>query len=613
MTDDATRQTESSGAGEPGRSAELSATPDGGAVTTSGGAAIGGATTASATTAASAGGGANRARWAIGLGIAGLAIVAVIAAILALGSRPTPPALTYIPRDSVLVAEFRPDLPGDQLQKLGNLLAHFPGFADQSTLPDKLDESFAQLLGRASGGSVDYRTDIKPWLSGPAFLALLPPSNATADDPMSFLHGVASLTTTGTVRCEDLLEGAAVTHETHRDLNLVVDPGGASACVVDGTQALIGDTASVRKAIDAHADGAGIDKDGTYQEARASLQGDQLGTFYLSGSGYLTMLDELAELSPEMPDLSSFAGAFPAWMVQGLRAEDDAIVLDSVVEVGQAAAGASPDPSLLPLPPAHASAILPFAPANTIVYVESQGIGVSLQNGITMLEAFPTYAPMLELFAGAGGAGELVGWIEDAGVIVVNGESGVTGGLAVVTKDAAAATQRVATLKGLLALAELGGGIETRDTTIDGVTVTTVSITDLGSLVPPGQLPPGVAIPDDAAIELSIAAKDRVILLSAGESFMTAALTVQPGAGLADAAGYRAATSRALPNSQTTVYVALRDIVGLVEPLIPADARAQWDTEIRPYIAPFQALSMTSAADPTGTGRSRLTITVTNP
>jgi len=598
MTDDATRQVEQPDTGSAATAATYGTPAGGGA----------------ATPVATAPDAANRARWAIGLGVAGLAVVAVIAAFLMLGSRPTPPALTYIPADAVLVVEVRPDLPGDQLQKLGNVLAHFPGFADQSTLPEKLDESFAQLLGRASGGSVDYVADIKPWLSGPAFVALLAPADAAADNPMSFFHGVASLTTTGSVACEALLEGVTVTHETYRNLDLVVDPGGASACVVDGTQALIGDTASVRQAIDAHADGTAIDRNATYQEARASLQGDQLGVLYLSGSGYLTMLDELSELSPDMPDMSSFAGAFPAWVVQGLRAEDDAIVLDSVVEVAPAAAGASPGPSLLPVPPAHPSAILPFAPANTIVYFESQGIGVSLQNAVTVFEAFPMYEPMLGLLDGAGGASELVGWIEDAGVIVVNGESGVTGGVAVVATDAAAATERVSALKGLLALAGLGAsGIETRESTIGGVTVTTVSITDLGSLVPPGQLPPGVVVPDDAVIEFSIAAKDRVILLSNGESFMTAALTVQPGAGLADAAGYRTATSRALPNSQATIYVAIRDLVGLVEPLIPAEAQAQWDTEIKPYIAPFQALSMTSAADPTGNGRSRITITITNP
>ena len=601
MTDDATRQIEQPEPASAATAATEATARDG-----------------TATPVVTTAGGANRARWAIGLGIAGLAIVAVIAAILTLGSRPTPPALTYIPADAVLVVEVRPDLPGDQLQKLGNLLAHFPGFADQSTLPDKLDESFTQLLGRASGGSVDYRADIKPWLSGPAFVALLPPSGAAADGPMSSFHGVASLTTTGTVTCESLREGATVTHEAYRNLDLVIDPGGASACVTDGTQALIGDTPSVRKAIDAHADGTAIDRSSTYQEARASLQGDQLQTMYLSGAGYLDVLEQMTELTPGAPDMTGcFPAAFPAWMAQGLRSEDDALVLDAVVEAAPApTAGATPGAALLPVPPAHPSVVLPFAPANTVVLFESQGIGVNLQNSLAQLRACAAYGPALEMLDQAGDPAELVGWIEDVGLIVAGGDAGVTGGLVVVTRDAAAAAERVATLKGLLSLAQLGGvGVETRDSTIGGVTVTTVTISDLGSLVPPGQLPPGVAVPDDAVVEFSIATKDRAILLAAGpgESFMTAALTVQPGAGLADAAGYRAATSRALPNSQATVYIAIRDIVGLVEPLIPADSRAQWDTEIKPYVAPFQALSMSSSADGTGSGRSRITITVTNP
>ncbi len=601
MTDDATRQIEQP---EPGSAATAAtdAPP------------AGGGTAAPVVTTA---GGANRARWAIGLGVAGLAIVAVVAAILTLGSRPTPPALTYIPADAVLVVELRPDLPGDQLQKLGNLLAHFPGFADQSTLPDKLDESFTQLLGRASGGSVEYKADIKPWLSGPAFVALLPPSDAAGDDPMSSFHGVASLTTTGAVTCEALHEGAAVTHEAYRNLDLVIDQGGASACVTDGTQALIGDTQSVRKAIDAHADGTALDKSASYQEARASLQGDQLQSMYLSGTGYLDVLEQMTEMTPGAPDMTGcFPAAFPAWMAQGLRAEDDALVLDVVVDAAPApTAGATPGASLLPVPPAHQSVVLPFAPANTVVLLESQGIGVNLQNSLAMLRGCATYGPALEMLDQAGDPAELVGWIEDVGLIVAGGDAGATGGLVIVTRDAAAATERVATLKGLLSLAQLGGvGVETRDSTIGGVTVTTVAISDLGSLVPPGQLPPGVAVPDDAVIEFSIATKDRAILLTAGpgESFMTAALTVQPGAGLADAAGYKGATSRALPNSQATLYIAIRDIVGLVEPLIPAESRAQWDTEIKPYIAPFQALSMTSTADGTGSGRSRVTITITN-
>jgi uncharacterized protein DUF3352 len=566
-----------------------------------------------ATSAAVLGGGASRMRWAIGFGVAGLAVAAVFAAILVLGNRPAPVALTYIPANAVMVAEVRPDLPGDQLQKLGNLLAHFPGFADQSTLPDKLDESFARFLGRASGGSVDYKADVKPWLSGPAFVALLPAGDATGANPMSSFHGVVSLTTTGTVSCSALFDDQVARHETYRTLDLVLGPEDAAACVVSGTQALLGDPASVRAAIDAHGDGSGIDRSAAYQKARGSLQGDQLATIYINGSAYLAMFEDLAALTPGMAEMMpSLQAAFPEWAMEGLRAEDDGVVLDVVGAAPVAAPGASPGPSFLPIPPAHASAILPFAPANTIVYVEGQGMGVGLQNSITQFRAIPLYAGMLEVLDDAGSADELVGWIEDAGVLVINGESGVTGGLVVVAKDATEATERVGALKGLITAADLSSdAISTRESTIGGVTVTTVSISDLGSLVPPGQMPPGFTLPD--VLEFSIAVKDRAILLGTGESFMTATLTVQTGAGLADAAGYKSATARALPNSQTTVYVAIRDIVGLVEPLIPATARAQWETEIKPYVIPFQAFSMTTAVDGTSTGRGRFTITISNP
>src|SRR5689334_20022918 len=85
---------------------------------------------------------ASRTRWLIALGIVGVIVALTIAGALLLGGTSAPEALRYVPADAGLVAEIRMDLPGDQLQKVGNLLAHFPGFADQSTLPAKLDEAF---------------------------------------------------------------------------------------------------------------------------------------------------------------------------------------------------------------------------------------------------------------------------------------------------------------------------------------------------------------------------------------------------------------------------------------------------------------------------------------
>ena len=562
--------------------------------------------------AASSGG---RVRWIVALGVAGLAAAVAIGAFIVLGSRPAPGALTYIPADAAIVAEVRMDLPGDQLQKLGTLLAHFPGFLDQATLMDKLDESLSRLVGQASNGSVDYRADLKPWLSGPAFVGMWLPAGG---DFTAQPRAIISATTTGTVSCDTPFKGQTVTHETYHNLDLFLGPNG-TACVLDGRQALLGDAASVRAGLDAHAAGSGMDHSDAYRTARGTLQGDQLSTMYVSGTAYAPFFSNATGATaglPGMADLTTLTGPLPAWAITGVRAEDDALVIDTVAAPAsevKATAGATPGPSLLPLPATHASAIAPLAPANTLVYAEVQGAGVGLQNLFTRLRTLPELATALQMLDGAGGAGQLVGWVEDAGIIVVNGPNKPMGGIALVAADDAAATQRVATLTGLIAIAGLGGSsFRTHESTIAGVTVTTITITDLGALVPPGQLPPGVGLPSDATIEFSIAAKGRVILLGTGEDFMTAVLNAQPGASLADQALYKQATARALPNSRTSVYVGIRDIVTLAETFLTEEQKGRWESDVKPYVAPILAISLTSTTEASG-DRQRVTISVTQP
>jgi len=558
--------------------------------------------------------GANRMRWAIGLGVAGLAVAVAIGAFILLGSRPAPSALQYIPADAALVVEVRMDLPGDQLQKLGNLLAHFPGFADQSTLPAKIDESLTRILQQSGSGDIDYVRDLKPWLSGPTFIALRVPASAGSGST-SMDRGVVSATTTGTVTCETPFKGQSVTRETYRGLELSIGSNGDAACVIDGRQALIGDVASVHDALDARANGSGIDRSADYDAARAALQGDQLATVFFNGKAYGTLLsDDTGSATTPMADLSLLTGSVPDWAMTGIRAEDDALVVDTVSAPARAAApGATPGPSLLPLPPTHPSAIAPLAPATTIVYAEAQGAGVGLQNLLTRFRSLPDLATAFQMLDGMGGAGQLVGWVDDAGIIVVNGGTLPSGGVALVATDDEAAADKLRTLTGLLGLLGLGNNsIQTHATTIAGVTVTTITISDIGALVPPSQLPSGMQIPSDAKVEFSLAAKGRVLLLGSGEDFMTAVLNTTPGSSLADQAAYKRATSRALSNSRGTLYVGIHDIVGLAETFLSADEKARWESDLKPYVAPFQALSITSTTDASG-DRSRLTITVSKP
>jgi len=602
MTDDPTRPIETPPAAEPAPPTEPS-------VAASETTTVPAGTEPVATTAAP---GPNPLRWAIGLGVAGVAVAAAIVAFILLGSRPMPEALKYIPGDAAFVVEVRMDLPGDQMQKLGNLLAHFPGFADQSTLPAKIDESLSRIV-QQGGAEMDYVRDIKPWLSGPTFIAFSPHGPA-ASGASPGERGLVSATTTGTVTCDTPFKGQTVTKETYRGLELSVGSSGDAACVIDGRQALIGDPASVRAALDAKAGGSGMDKSADYGKARAALQGDQLATIFVNGKAYGSFLSGTLATTPAMADLGALLGSVPDWAITGIRAEDDAVVLDSLAApASNTSPAGTAEPSLLPLPPAHASVIAPLAPADTILYAEAQGAGVALQNLFARFRTIPELATAFQMLDGMGGAGQLVGWVEDAGILVVKGQQAPSGGLALVTADDATAADRVRTLTGLLALMGFGNNsVQTRESTIAGVTVTTITLSNLASLVPPGQLPPGLDVPADAKVEFSIAAKGRVILLGSGEDFMTAVLGVQPGAGLADQAGYKQATSRALANSRGSVYVGFHDIVGLAERFLPADQKAQWEANLKPYVAPFQALSITSTDDASG-ARQRLTITVGQP
>lgn len=554
--------------------------------------------------------GSSRARWIVALGVAGLAIAIGIAAFLMLGARPTPEALRYIAGDSAVVAEVRLDLPGDQMQRVGNLLAHFPGFRDQSTLPDKVDEALSQLVGMTGGGSVDFQTDLKPWLNGPTFIAIDGDEVTAADGESAPL---LSATTNGAVDCAATLDGA-VTNEAYRGLDVVTATDGTMAglaCVVDGRQALLGEPAAVKAALDAKADGTGMDKSERYRAARDMLAGDQLVTVFLNGSalGELMPSPSFGDLPVPGGGLSAFAPALPEWTMVGIRAEDDALVVESVAAPTPASTGG---PSLLPLPATHSSVLASMVPADTLLLVENQGAGVSLQNLLTALREDPALSGPLGMLDGLGGTDELVGWIQDAGVAVVGGSGAPSGGILLAAADDAAARNRVATLTNLLSFAGLGGGIEVRKSTVAGVEVTTVVITDLGSLVPPGTLPGGVEGPAGTPIEFSIAAKGRVIVLGVGEAFMTGVLSVQPGSSLADQAGYKKAAERSLVGSRTSVYVAVRGAITLAEALVPAEMLAQWQTDIKPYVTPLDSVSISTTTEAAGT-RSRLIISVSQP
>ncbi|HUG30004.1 MAG TPA: DUF3352 domain-containing protein [Candidatus Limnocylindria bacterium] len=550
--------------------------------------------------------GSNRGRWIIALGVAGVAIAVAIGAMLMMSSPTTPEALRYVPGDSAFVAELRMDMPGDQMQNLGNLLAHFPGFADQSTLPDKVDEALSQFVDMVAGLEADYRTDLKPWLNGALFVGAAAPSGSLEAEGSD--QAVVSATTNGAVSCTAAFEGQTVTNESYRGLDLVLSADGSMACVVDGRQALIGSAAMVRKALDAKADGSGMDKRAEYASARTALGGDRLATLYVDGVSLQQLMPSQGDM-PGMPALSGLTPTLPAWMMAGIRAEDDALVFDAVTApIPAATAG----PSLLPMPAGHASLIAPLLPSDTLAYLEVQGAGVALQNLLTQLRVVPELAQPLAMLEGLGGAGGLVGWIDDVGVAFSMEGQAPEAALILIARDDATASSTVSSLTTMLALAGFGGGIVVSEETINGVQVTTVIVTDLGAVIPPGSVP-GMEIPPmDGPISFSIAARGRAVVLAFGDGAMAGLLATSPGSSLVDTAAFKQAAERGIANSQTTMYVAAGATIELAKGFVPAEELAQFEANLAPYLDPLEAVLMSASNDATG-ARSRIVITVTTP
>jgi hypothetical protein len=508
------------------------------------------------------------------------------------------------------------------MQKLGNLLAHFPGFADQSTLPAKLDEAFGRIVTETSKGQASFVSDIKPWLNGPLFLSGSVDDMSGADPAAR--HFVAAATVNGGVDCAKALSGQTLTHETYKGLDLASSASSGMACVIDGRFALLGDPASVKAALDAKAAGTGLDKSPSYAAARRQLTGDQLATIYIDGSR-LKALTPSPGASLAIPSfdtvgglsgLAGLGGDVPAWVIVGARAEDDAVVIDTVAAPVPAPSGG---PSLLPAPAAHASVTAPLAPAGTLVYLENQGTGVAIQNLFTRLRAVPDLKEPLQMLDGAGGPAGLAGWIDDVAVAIsakdpTVDDPHIKATVFLVATDEATAAAKLATIKTFAGLAALSGngGVTVATETLSGVEVTTITVTDLGSLVPQGSVPGLSTGALDAPVTFSIAAKGRVVYLAIGDGAMADALAVQAGSSLADDAAFKAAGQRGLANSNATMYVAVGATVDMVKGLLPSDLAAKWATDYAPYVEPLDALDVSVSMDTAAT-RSRLVLTVSKP
>jgi hypothetical protein len=374
----------------------------------------------------------------------------------------------------------------------------------------------------------------------------------------------------------------------------------------------------VEAALDAHVAGSGVDTSVDYKAAREALGSDRLATLFVAGKDVLQLQGMLQSQLP-VPSTGLLPNV-PRWAMAGFRAEDDALVLDLVSAPGDAP-GASGAPasggpasgaaaSTLPTnPPPKTSTLATLLPGDTLVLTEGHGAGIGIQKLLAALRADPAAADTLgqvdSALALLGGAEGLLGWIGDAGVVVVPDGSSVAGGVVLLAPDDATATAKVGQLESFLQLAGIGGGIDIQETTVNGTKITTATLGDLGALLKLAGA--NIDVPDGTSLAISVAARGSLVMIGGGETFARHILEADDR--LADQAGYKKAIARAAGTNLAQVYVATSALLPLAESALPAAEKATFDTDMKPYLEPFDALVMTTTTDGT-LSRTRVVATV---
>jgi hypothetical protein len=552
-------------------------------------------------------------RWWAAVAATVLVVVGTIGvAAAAVNASTASSVVAYVPADAVAYAEVRLDLPGDQHDQASRLLQHFPGLLDSAILDDKIGMALDRVLGSASADRYHYTTDVAPWVTGQAGLAVLAPTSAPSGRPFqpAFLVGVKDEAKAAAqlerFRADAVATGAGATS------TLV---NGATAWTLSGLQAGNSGASSVSYALAADmlivteqpdqigsflAARAGsvpnLASSQAFRDAVAHAPDARVGTLFVNGTALAARLKDVIPTGAlgglPFDPLSKIPSTVAGW----LRLEGDRIV-------AEARASGVPDISARPV---RESRLAGGIPADAIAYAELRDAGTGIRTLLTQALATPGFEDQLaqlrqvESLLGTN-IESFFDWAGDLGVVVLRGSGGIPS-MAIVAEatDRTTAASRIGLLRTLLAFGGEKLGLRVTDTRHGEASITTV---DLSAVV--------ARRADGKPTELAWTLVGNRFILGLGPDVVASVLDVPAGAALVDDARFRDLLSAAGgPATAGFVYVDVAAIRSLVESsaLMPAE-RERYETDVRPYLEPVDRLMVASGRDGDAS-TTRLVITV---
>ena len=552
----------------------------------------------------------DRARMFAAAGLIALVIGATTLITLSLtAATPSSAVLGYVPADSTMYGELRLDLPGDQRQKVGQFLSKFPGFADQAALETKLDEVLDRLTSDSTNGQQRYTTDIKPWFDGQLAFSVGPIPDGSSSDPSAVAKSVRALVlvslkdaATAKTWFEKAFADAGVSgrNETYQgtELTLFTDPDmpgiEAGFGIVGGKVALVGDSASVKAAVDTKGS-SGLAKDPGFAAAESALKGDDVGFMYIDMQALMDASMKMSETMASAPPVSdALLALVPDWTATRLRVEGDALQMDAVFPHVE---GMGPQAN-------HTNGVAAYTPPGTVALLAGNDYGATLKQAFAIYRDEPQFADVfkqLDQAAGLiGGLDAAVGWMGDSGVVISKSGDSVEGGIVSIPADAAAAKQLFTQLRSLIQLGGQQAGITVRDEDHNGQTITVVdlgSFHDLAAMAGAlGGLPGGTIGPDvlpEGRVELAYIATDQVVVIGSSPDFVKHVLDAGAGASLADDARFQGLLGRVGAQHSGLTFIDIANIRAMIEGAMSGASpqeKAEYEESVKPFLTPFDAV-----------------------
>ena len=221
-----------------------------------------------------------------------------------------------------------------------------------------------------------------------------------------------------------------------------------------------------------------------------------------------------------------------------------------------------------------------------------------------------------QALAALGGVDHLVGWVGDVAIAVTADGGTPGGGVVIVPTDVDQANQLVTEVRNLVALAGGGSGITIKDEPYGAGTISTIDLGDLNTLAGRATGASGsganLGLPISGHLQISYTVQGGVVIVGVGPAWVKSIVDVKAGSSLADQARYKDAIGRVEAKNATSLFVDLSAIRKLAEPIIAQRGDANYATDVKPYLAPFDVLAGASRTSDDQI-LSRYVITVINP